>query len=262
MTKEETWATLVALGVVEGKSTQTGWNLHEADLSEVDLSEADLRGADLSGADLIGAHLRGADLSGADLSGANLRVAYLRRADLSQADLHEADLTLAYLAGASLIGANLGGADLHGANLTDADLTASVLIKTDLTKANLSGACIDDANISEWVIKDVTCSYIIEAKSGKQVQIEFEPLEFEKEYAQTGKTAEVITYLSGGNSMTDLQRLIEKYEKKMAELEAQVEVLRHKHDILLEASRLLEEEVLTPGTTLYEKLSDASRDKD
>ena len=59
------------------------------------------------------------------------------------------------------------------------------------------------------------------------------------------KTAEVVTYLSGGNSMTDLQRLIEKYEQRMAELEAQVEVLRHKHDVLLEASRLLEEEART-----------------
>jgi len=214
MTKEETWATLVALGVVEGKSTQTGWNLHEANLSETDLSGADLSGADLSEADLSGAHLRGADLSGANLSGANLHEADLRRADL-----------------------------------TDATLTAAVLIKTDLTKANLSGACIDDANVSGWIIKDVTCSHIIEAKSGKQIKIGFEPQEFEKKYTQIRKTAEVITYLSGGKSMTDLQRLIEKYEKRIAELEAQIEALRGKHDILVEAARLLEEEAQTPDVS-------------
>ncbi len=46
--------------------------------------------------------------------------------------------------------------------------------------------------------------------------------------------------------MTDLQRVIEKYEKRMTELEAQMGVLRHKHDILLEASRLLEEEAQAP----------------
>ena len=111
MTKEETWAALVALGVVEGKSTQTGWYLHEANL---------------------------------------------RRANLSGADLHEADLT-------------------------DATLIASVLIKADLTRANLSGACIDNADIFGWVIKDVTHSHRIGAKSGKQIKIGFKPLEFEKE---------------------------------------------------------------------------------
>ena len=49
--------------------------------------------------------------------------------------------------------------------------------------------------------------------------------------------------------MTDLQRLIEKYEKRMAELEAQIEALRGKHDILVEAARLLEEEAQTPDVS-------------
>ena len=62
--------------------------------------------------------------------------------------------------------------------------------------------------------------------------------------------------------MNDFQQLIEKYEKRMNELEAQITTLKHKHDILLEASRLLEEDALTAGKTLYEKLSDAGRDKD
>jgi uncharacterized protein YjbI with pentapeptide repeats len=160
---------------------------------------------------------------------------------LSGADLHGADLREA-----DLSGANLSRADLSGANLTNATLTASVLLQADLTKANLSGACIDNANVSGWVIKDVICSHMLEAKSGKQIQIEFGPQEFEKKYMQIRKTAEVIPYLSGGKSMTDLQQLIEKYEKRMAELEAQVEALRGKHAILVEASRLLAEEAQTP----------------
>jgi len=49
--------------------------------------------------------------------------------------------------------------------------------------------------------------------------------------------------------MTDLQRLIEKYEKRMEELEAQIGALRHRHDVLLEASRLLEEEAQTSGVS-------------
>ena len=58
----------------------------------------------------------------------------------------------------------------------------------------------------------------------------------------------------------DLQRLIEKYTKEIVQLEAQVEEVKHKHDILVEASRLLEEEVLTPHSTLCEKLPAASEE--
>ncbi len=45
--------------------------------------------------------------------------------------------------------------------------------------------------------------------------------------------------------MTDLQRLMEKYEKRIVELEAQIAALRHKQDILQEALRLLQEEAQT-----------------
>jgi len=62
--------------------------------------------------------------------------------------------------------------------------------------------------------------------------------------------AEVSTYPSGGTSMNDLQRLIEKYEKRIAELEAQIGALIRKRDILVEAARLLEEEGLTLHKTV------------
>jgi hypothetical protein len=254
MTKEETWAILVVLGVVEGESTETEWNLHDANLGEADLTEANLSEANLRGANFSGADLGGADLSGADLGGADLSECYFGGAELSGANFHGANLAFAYLAGANLSGADLSGADLSGADLSGADLTDatlidSVLINTDLTGANLSGACIDNATISGWIIKDVTCSHIIEAESGKEITIGFEPLEFERKYAQIQTTVEVVTHPAGGTSMTDVQRLIEKYEKRMAELEAQIGALRHKHDILVEASRLLEEEAQAPDVS-------------
>jgi hypothetical protein len=90
---------------------------------------------------------------------------------------------------------------------------------------------------------------VIAAKSGKQMRIGFEPLAFEKKYTGMRPAAEVVTYQSGGTSMNDLQRLIEKYEKRMAELEAQIGALRNKHDILVEAARLLEEEAQAPDVT-------------
>ena len=100
MTRAETRARLVALGVVEGKSTQTGWNLHEANLSGLGLGGADLSGADLSEADLSGADLSYSTLKGTDLEGAILQDAKLR--------------------GTNLIGANLKDADFRGADLTHA----------------------------------------------------------------------------------------------------------------------------------------------
>ena len=165
------------MAVVTGEMPKKRWNLSGATLSGSNLIGANLIAANLSDANLSGADLSDADLSGADLIGANLIAAKLTIADLFAADL---------------IGADLSDANLSGADLTDATLTASVLIKTDLTKANLSGACIDNANLSEWVIKDVTCSHIIQANSGKQIRIGFEPLEFEKKYTQVGKIAELI----------------------------------------------------------------------
>ena len=167
MTREQTWARLVHLAIVAGEMPKKRWNL----------SGAKLRGANLIGANLIAANLSDANLSGADLS---------------DADLSGANLIGANLIAAKLTIVDLFAADLSGADLTDATLTSSILIKTDLTKANLSGACIDNANISEWVIKDVICSHIIQAKSGKQMRIGFEPLEFEKKYTQIGKIAELI----------------------------------------------------------------------
>jgi tetratricopeptide (TPR) repeat protein len=53
----------------------------------------------------------------------------------------------------------------------------------------------------------------------------------------------------------DLQRLIEKYRKEITQLEAEVEEVKHKHDILVEASLLLEEEVLKPYRAVYQRLS-------
>jgi hypothetical protein len=64
-----------------------------------------------------------------------------------------------------------------------------------------------------------------------------------------------------GTMMTDLQRLTEKYRKEITQLEARLGGVKSKYDILVEASRLLEEEGLTPHGTLYEKLSDAGQKK-
>jgi len=65
--------------------------------------------------------------------------------------------------------------------------------------------------------------------------------------------------------MTDLQSLIEKYRRELTQLEAQIVEVKHKHDVLVEASLLLEEEALTPDRTwhrnLYLRLSGGRREK-
>ena len=69
--------------------------------------------------------------------------------------------------------------------------------------------------------------------------------------------------------MTDLERLIEWYRIEITQLEAQIVEVKHKHDVLVEASRLLEEafeeEARTPDRNwhrnLYLRLSGGRREK-
>ena len=61
--------------------------------------------------------------------------------------------------------------------------------------------------------------------------------------------------------MTDLQMLIERYKKNVAQLEAQIVEIRRKMDIVTETSRLLEEEglgVALSGTSEYSSCCDLS----
>ena len=58
-----------------------------------------------------------------------------------------------------------------------------------------------------------------------------------------------------------LQQLIEKYGREIAQLETRIEETKRKRNVLVEASRLLREEALTHSRTLYEKLSEADRER-
>ncbi len=60
----------------------------------------------------------------------------------------------------------------------------------------------------------------------------------------------------------NLRQLTEKYAKEITQLEAQLQEVKRKHDILVEAARLLEEEVLTPHGSVCEELSDTHQEKD
>jgi len=207
-----------------------GANLSQAILREADLSKADLREANLNGAvlregildsaSLLGANLRDANLVGASLGKALLTRADLGNADLSRANLFNADLEEAVLNGANLADAHLSGsrlvraklsgaslvkANLHGADLTGADFTGanlegaslqdtilkwSVLKQVNLSCANLTGACLDDANLGEWSIRGVICSYI---RSGGEKEItRYGEGEFEKKFSFFKEISELV----------------------------------------------------------------------
>ena len=53
--------------------------------------------------------------------------------------------------------------------------------------------------------------------------------------------------------------MIEKYKKEITQLETQLQKVKHKHGILVEAARLLEEEELIPHRNLYQRIQDAER---
>jgi hypothetical protein len=196
MTREETWNSLVSLGVISGEILPGEW----------DLSGADLRGANLSKASLIKANLCYADLRGANLSKADLSKASLRGANFSKADLSKAGLKGANLSGAILSGAILSGADLREANLSEVDLVGATLFNADLTRAVLNGASIDYANLSRWIIKDIVCTHLIERKNFDRV-IQFDPFEFEKKYTYIPKIVQMILNIP----LTDSASLIGKF---------------------------------------------------
>jgi uncharacterized protein YjbI with pentapeptide repeats len=171
--------------------------LREADLSKADLREANLNGAVLREGILDSASLFGASLKDANLVGANLGRALLKRADLANVDfsranlfgadlevrakLNQASLAKANLHGADLTGADLTGANLEGANLQDSTLKWSVLKKANLSCVNLTGSYLEDANLGEWSIKGVICSYI---RSGSEKEItRYGEGEFEKRFS-------------------------------------------------------------------------------
>ena len=59
----------------------------------------------------------------------------------------------------------------------------------------------------------------------------------------------------------NFQWLVERYRREIARLEALIEETRHKQHVLEEASRLLVQEALTHSRTLYEKLTEADRER-
>ncbi|MBF0565756.1 MAG: pentapeptide repeat-containing protein [Nitrospirae bacterium] len=92
MTREETWAKLLKLGVVEGNMPEERWDLAGVDLVQANLFCANLSGVGLAGADLLGANLFDTDLTNATLYNANLRTANLISAKLDGATLTGAKL--------------------------------------------------------------------------------------------------------------------------------------------------------------------------
>ncbi len=59
-----------------------------------------------------------------------------------------------------------------------------------------------------------------------------------------------------------IQRLIEKYAKRISQVETYLQEVQQKRDVLVEAARLVEEELQTRRRTLYGTLSDANVEKD
>jgi uncharacterized protein YjbI with pentapeptide repeats len=167
-----------------------GASLRDANLVGARLNKALLKRADLAGVDLSRANLFGADLEEADLSGANLAEADLSGSRLVRAKLNGASLLKANLHGADFTGADFTGANLEGANLQDSTLKWSVLKQANLSCANLTGAYLEDANLSEWSIKGVICSYI---RSGSEKEISrYSEGEFEKRFSFFKEISELV----------------------------------------------------------------------
>jgi uncharacterized protein YjbI with pentapeptide repeats len=176
-------------GILDSASLY-GASLKEANLVGASLGKALLKRADLVNVDFSRANLFSADLEEADLSGANLADANLSGSRLVRAKLNGASLVKANLHGADLTGADFTGANLEGANLQDSTLKWSVLKKANLSCVNLTGSFLEDANLGEWSIKGVICSYI---RSGSEKEItRYGEGEFEKRFSFFKEISELV----------------------------------------------------------------------
>jgi len=176
-------------GILDSASLY-GASLKEANLVGANLGKALLKRADLANVDFSRANLFSADLEEADLSGANLADANLSGSRLVRAKLNRASLMKANLHGADLTGADFTGANLEGANLQDSILKWSILKQANLSCVNLTGAYLEDANLGEWSIKGVICSYI---RSGSEKEItRYGEGEFEKRFSFFKEISEFI----------------------------------------------------------------------
>ena len=93
--------------------------LNNVNLEDAYLTDADLNNANLTDADLSGAILRRTILNAANLSGVILRRAKLVNANLNNAKLVNANLNNAYLGRSQALGTNFDGATLTGACIED-----------------------------------------------------------------------------------------------------------------------------------------------
>ena len=183
-----------------GRASETpiwlGTSLSKALLKKADLANVDFSRANLFGADLEEADLSGANFADANLSGSRLVRAKLSRASLVKANLHGADLT----------GADFTGANLEGANLQDSTLKWSVLKQANLSCANLTGAYLEDANLGEWTIRGVICSFV---RSGNDKEItRYGEGEFEKRFSFFKEISEFVLKIPFTLSTVSVGKLI------------------------------------------------------
>jgi uncharacterized protein YjbI with pentapeptide repeats len=211
--------------------------LNGAGLFGADLNEAILNKADLSNSNLERAKLLGAKLSKAKIWEANLREAKLDGADLSEAVLNSADLYMASLIGADLTEACLMHVSMVETNLTGSILTDCKIYGISAWGVNLEGAeqsnlvitppdqpviTVDDLEVAQFVylllnnekIRDVLDTIgkkgvlilgrftperkqVLDALRDKLRKLNFMPMVFDFEGAQTKDFTETVKILAG-----------------------------------------------------------------
>lgn len=98
-------------------------------------------GTDFTNADLTGQSFAGRDLRGANFTNATLTKVSLRDANLQNADFTNADLT----------GCDLRGANVAGANFTNATFKGSLIKGVDFSDATMTNADMDGADQTSFI---------------------------------------------------------------------------------------------------------------
>ncbi len=192
------------------------------------LSEAELYMANLSGANLNGARFYRGNLLSANLSGANLNGAELRNADLSYTNLSRADLSHANLENTIMIGTNiqdtiLKDCRIYGVSVWDpkgtpvgesGGLIITLKGQPEITVDNLEIAQFIYLLLNNEKIRDVLDTIgkkgvlilgrftperkqVLDALRDRLRQLNFVPMMFDFEGAQTKDFTETVRILAG-----------------------------------------------------------------
>ena len=143
------------------------------DFSFTDMSDMEFHELDFQNCNFYGANLSGAKLRNVNFSGANFDAANLKQIDVMKGDFRNVNFTNADMSDVEIIEADFKEANFKNANLANSKIGYSNFSNVKSNNASnfdnlfLEFCNLDDTDLGELSVKDLTISFITSAKNLK-----------------------------------------------------------------------------------------------